>query len=53
MQRDTAMRWVVRQRNRMFLQVDAVDLERQLRVLHEMKEERLFAQLIKRVQDAS
>ena len=49
MQRDTAIRWVIRQRNRMFMQVDAVEAERQFRALHEAREESLFAALEKHV----
>jgi hypothetical protein len=51
MQRDTAIRWVIRQRNRMFLQVDAGAAERAHRTHHETKEEALFASVEKQVRD--
>lgn len=51
MQRDSAMRWVIRQRNRMLLQADAVDLERRMRLAHDAKEEAAFNHIADRVKE--
>jgi hypothetical protein len=50
-QRDSAVRWVLRQRNRMFMQVDALELERQMQDAHERREEGIIAELIARVKE--
>lgn len=45
------MRWVIRQRNRMLLQADAVDLERRMRFAHEAKEAIAFNGMIDKIKE--
>lgn len=49
-QRDSALRWVTRQRNRMLMQVEAAQAERAFRDAHEAKEEQAWEELRRLVQ---